>query len=79
MEWMEWMRSLPNIKKYSCGHLLVRCDVLAKACDTFTNWEDEVTQCILDLWQVDYPRMAAKCDDECEPDISGRRCIWRFL
>ncbi|KLJ11279.1 hypothetical protein EMPG_13452 [Blastomyces silverae] len=48
-----------ELRKYLsfCWQLLVRCDVLAKACGKRVDWVGEVTQCIFHLFGVKYPKM----------------------
>ncbi|OAX82084.1 hypothetical protein ACJ72_03570 [Emergomyces africanus] len=48
-----------QLRKYLgyCWRLLVRCDILAKACGKRVDWVGETTQCIFHLFGVKYPKM----------------------
>ena len=48
-----------------CWDLLVRSDMLAKACGKTIGWTSEITECICMLWGQSYPRLA-------EEDIAFR-------
>jgi hypothetical protein len=41
-----------------CWDLLVRSDMLAKACGKTIGWSSEITECIRTLWGQGYPRLA---------------------
>jgi hypothetical protein len=41
-----------------CWDLLVRSDMLAKACGKTIGWTSEITECICALWGKCYPRLA---------------------
>jgi hypothetical protein len=73
-----------ELRKYLnyCWQLLVRCDVLAKACGKPFIWEYHVNECIMLLWGVQYPKMAERVDiEEREEidDIGGINIMWKFV
>jgi hypothetical protein len=68
-----------------CWQLLVRCDILAKACGTHFKWEYYVNEAIMNLWGHNNSQQVAEeigweeCEILLEGDVGGLGSLWKFI
>lgn len=69
-----------ELRKYLnyCWQLLIRCDLLGKACGGHFNWESHARECIMHLWGVEYQKVTKRHAID-QLDNIGFRNSWNLI